>query len=207
VTGESSGRVPARLAWLAELRSAAMTLAGHGWPVLRGTYSEGGRWYGRPDAVSLRPLADDWPSSWTSRPVQVANWWNTKPYSVLVACGQGVDCIELPGSHGHRMLAPLREAGLSPPAMYTPVGTLVLFVRTNRGPRPNLVSVSLRSTDSWVPVPPTGQYLDHGPDAAGYRWVSDASPGCVGWELPELHPVCEVITSTIRADADRTPPS
>ncbi len=178
-----------------------MVLAGHGWPVLRGTYrDEIGHWHGRSDAVSLRPIDDYWSTAWTLRPVEVANWWNAEPYGVLVACGHGVDCVELPGRHGQRMLDPLHRVGLHPPAMLTPLGTLVLFVRTHTGPRPNLVSMSLRSAGSWVAVPPTGQDVSHGPDSAGgYRWVTDCSPGRVGWQLPELAPVCEVITATVRA--------
>lgn len=49
--------------------------------------------------------------------------WADKPYSMLVACGHGVDCVELPvTSASHRMLGPLREAGLCRPAMLTTVG-------------------------------------------------------------------------------------
>jgi len=168
--------------------------------VLRGTFRASERWCGRPDAVGLRPVDDDWSAAWTLRTVQAANWWNDQPYGALLVCGLGVDCIELPGSHSRRMLAPLREAGLRPPAMITPVGTMVLFARTYAGSRPCLVSVSLRSAGSWVAVPPTDQH-SHGSRASGYRWLPDATPGALGWVLPELGPVCELITSTIQRAA------
>lgn len=130
---------------------------------------------------------------------QVARWWACEPYSVLVACGHGVDCVELPLTPtSHRILGPLREAGLCPPAMHTPVGTLVLFVRTpTTTPQPSmLVSVSLRSTGLWVAVPPTGHHGGAGP---GYRWVVNGAPEHLSWQLPELRPVCEVITATVQA--------
>lgn len=184
---------------LAELRSAATAMAGHGWPVLRGTYYDGGRWHGRPGAVGLRPVDEPWSAAWTVGLADVTRWWAEEPFSVLVACGHGVDCIELPGSAGHRMLAPLRAARRRLPAMCTPVGTHVLFVRTQLGPRPRLVSVSLRSTDSWVAVPPTGP-------GTGYRWAADCSPDCVDWQLPELRGVYEVIASSVRAGGSGTGP-
>ena len=198
-------RPPSRLDWLAVLRSSAMTLAGHGWPVLRGTYRDGdGVWRGRADAVGLRPIDDDWSAGWTVRSAQVANWWNAEPYSVLVACGHGVDCIELPGPSGHRMVSRLAESGHRPPAMVTPVGTLVLFVRTPARPLPTLASVSLRSAGSWVAVPPTEQLA--GPVEDGYRWVSGSAPGNAGWEVPELMAVYDVIASTARQQITATVP-
>jgi len=188
-----------------ELRSAAMAFAGHGWPVLRGTYpaAEGGpqRWCGRPDAVGLRPVDDDWAGASTLRAADAARWWSNAPYSVIVACGQGADCIELPSRVGHGLLNVLHEAGLQPPAMLTPVGTLVLFVRTHRGPRPLLAAASLRSTDSWVAVPPTSTAPS--PRSAQYRWLPNSSPGELGWELPELLPVYEVIATALRPSPQR----
>ncbi len=201
-----SGEPPAeahRFPASAELRAAAMAYTGHGWPVLRGTYlanAEGGppRWCGRSDAVGLRPVDDDWVAASTVRAAEAARWWSQAPYNVLVACGQGVDCIELPSPTARRLITVLHEAGLRGPAMLTPIGTLVLFVQTHRGPRPMLVSASLRSTDSWVPVPPTST----APPARGpsqYRWLPDASPGALGWALPELLAVNAVISAAARA--------
>ena len=170
---------------VAELRSAAMALTGHGWPVLRGTYRRHDdglpEWVGRSDAVGLRPVDDDWPTTWTLRTVEVVRWWQREPYSVLVACGHGVDCVEVPAPAGHPASALLRAAQLDPPAMVTPVETVVLFVGTHRGQRPVVVSGSLRSAGSWVAIPPTD----------GYHWLR--APGSVGWRLPELRAVSNAV--------------
>jgi len=193
----------------AELRSAAMALAGHGWPVLRGTYpaADGGgvnRWQGRPDAVGLRPIADDWAEACTVRASDVAQWWSQAPYGVIVACGRGVDCIEIPGRVAQGLLHELSEAGVCPPAMLTPVGSLVLFVGTHPGPRPMLAAASLRSLDSWVAVPPTAT-ATAAPGAARYRWLPNSAPGALGWQLPELLAVNEVITAALRQPPHRRP--
>jgi hypothetical protein len=120
-----------------------MVLAGHGWPVVRGTYCDGGVWRGRPQGAGVRPVDEDWLTGWTVRVDQVAHWWSEQPYSVVVACG------------------------------------------------------------SWVAVPPTGHH--HG-TSPGYQWVSNTAPNHLGWQLPELRPVCEVITATVRAGARNGPP-
>ncbi|MGH3613680.1 MAG: bifunctional DNA primase/polymerase [Pseudonocardia sp.] len=205
MTGPPSGHISARSGWSAQLRSVAMGLAGHGWPVLRGTYCDSGIWRGHPRYAGLCPVEDDWSTRWTVRVDEIVHWWSEQPYSVLVACGHGVDCVELPLTPtSHRMLGPLREAGLCPPAMRTPVGTLVLFVRTpTTALQPSmLVSVSLRSTGSWIAVPPTDH---HDSTSPGYRWVTNAAPSHLGWQLAQLRAVCEIITATVRAGAGNGP--
>lgn len=204
-----SGHASAQLGWVAQLRSAALALTGHGWPVLRGTYHDGRAGRGHPHDAGLRPVEDDWTTRWTVQATQVARWWADEPYSVLVACGHGVDCVELATTPAasHRMLGPLGAAGLCPPALRTPVDTLVLFVRTptNPPPHPLLVSVSLRSTGAWMALPPTGHHDRAGAGWGPYRWVANCSPGHVGWALPELRPVCGVITATVRAGVRQRP--
>ncbi|MGH3977871.1 MAG: bifunctional DNA primase/polymerase [Pseudonocardiaceae bacterium] len=118
-----------------------MAFAGHGWPVLRGTYLAStdtgqAQWRGRTGAVGLRPVDDDWPAGWTIRSAQVAKWWAAQPYSVLIATGRGVDCVELPELFRLRVLDSLAAAAIRPPAMLTTAGTLVLFVCTPTGPVP-----------------------------------------------------------------------
>ncbi|WP_425415400.1 bifunctional DNA primase/polymerase [Pseudonocardia acaciae] len=120
-------------------------MVSYGWPVLRGTYlDDGGCWRGRAGLVDLRPIDDDWQTAWTRKASQVAAWWAEQPYSVLVACGHGVDGVELPVQAGPKVLCALDASDVHPPAMLTPVGTLVLFVQTAPGPRPFLASASLR---------------------------------------------------------------
>lgn len=187
MTGEANGQASRSFCRVAELRTAAMALAGHGWPVLRGTYGDRLSWRGRPHAVGLLPVDDNWETAWTLSTAEAARWWADEPFSVLLACGHGVDCMELPGAAGHRVLSAVRDHGLRPPAMVTPVGTAVLFVRTPVGARPFLTSVSLRSGVSWVAVPPT----------SGYRWLPDSSPGSLDWTLPELAPAYEAVVAAI----------
>jgi bifunctional DNA primase/polymerase-like protein len=185
----------------AELRCAAMAMVSYGWPVLRGTYlDDAGCWRGRAGLVDLRPIDDDWQTAWTRKATQVAAWWAEEPYSLLIACGNGVDGVELPVQAGPKVLRALDASDVRPPAMLTPVGSLVLFVRTAPEPRPFLVSASLRSAGSWVPMPPTGQ--SGAPRSAQYRWVLGASPCEVRWELPDLTSVYEIVSAAVRHPAN-----
>lgn len=188
------------LGGVAGLRSVALSLADHGWPVVRGTYREGAGWQGRPGRADLLPLDENWLDCWTVDVDQVAEWWSHLPYSVLVVCGEGVDALEVSGRYGARLLAALAGAGLTAPAMLTPGGGLVLFVRTD--PRAvALVSATVRTLGHWVAVPPTGQEPDR--NQRGYQWVPGLSPDRVAWRLPRLKPVYQVIVSTVTTAAGR----
>lgn len=178
-------------------RGAAIGLAAAGWPVLRGTYPDGrGGWRGCPGAVGLRPVDEDWHTAWTRDADQVARWWATEPFNVLVACGQGVDCLEVPVGVRPRVLRALRAANVGVPAMMTPMGTLVLVVRTHHGPRPVLPAASWRSAGSWVAVPPTRVYSCR-TGGSVYRWVTGAAPSDIRGELPHLAAVYEVIHAAV----------
>ena len=200
--GRPRGSMPG---WWVVLRRAALGLAGHGWPVIRGTYFDGVSWRGRPDAVGLCPVDEDWATAPAASSTQIGQWWDTAPYSVLLGCGRGVDCIELPGLAASRpTVAALLRAGLSPPVMLTPEGRLALFVRTpESGSAPFLVSASVRSAGAWVAAPPTGEASGHRAGDAGrrYRWAPGCSPGELSrrpdWVLPDLAAVAEVITATV----------
>jgi hypothetical protein len=204
VSGAATGPAPTP-----GLGLAAGGLAERGWSVLPGTYHDGVSWRGRPGAVGLCPVDGDWASIGTPGAGEIARWWVREPYSVLLVCGRGVDCVELPSMSGVSagwILAALSAAGVCPPAMFAPMRRLVLFVRTPSGACPFLVSASLRSAGSWVALPPTGQYVGrHG--NPGYRWAPGRSPDQLGsesdWSLPELVVVNEVITATVAAVALR----
>jgi hypothetical protein len=170
-----------------------MVLADHGWPVVRGTYLDGAGWRGRPGWAGLVPVDEDWSTAWTVDVGQVAEWWSAVPYNVLVVCGEGVDCLEIPGRFGARMLPALAAADLFPPAMLTPSGGLVLFVRTDHR-AVGLVSATLRGLGTWTAVPPTGQHGELG--RIGYQWLPGMSPDRLGWRLPDLEAVSEVIITT-----------
>lgn len=178
---------------------AVMAFAWHGWAVLPGTYRDGaGRWRGRLGAVGLQPVHEPWAVPGPPGLAPVARWWTEEPYSVLLACGYGVDCLELPGPAGRHLLAVLRAAGLRPPAWFTPAGRLVLCVRPHPRPRPFLAWASVYSAGSWVALPPTGQHhtTASAPDF-GYRWAPESAPAQVGWVLPELAAVNRVVTTTL----------
>jgi hypothetical protein len=183
----------------------ASTLVEHGWPVVRGTYFDGDNWCGYPDAADLRPVEEDLFAAWTLNASRVTEWWAEQPYSVLVACGYGVDCLEMPAPAGPRALRALHIAGIHPPAMLTPVGTLMLFVRTDPGPGRMLVSASLRTVGSWVAVPPSEHQIGL-VRACSYRWLRGGTPDDVGWQLPELAVAYAAITPAERWMAGDSPP-
>jgi len=209
VQGGNHGRPRASAPGWLVLRHAAFGLAGYGWPVIRGTYFDGLAWRGRPDAVGLCPVDEDWATARTASSTEIGQWWDAAPYSVLLACGRGVDCLELPGLAGSRpTVAALRRAGLSPPVMVTPEGPLALFVRTpGCGRAPFLVSASVRSAGTWVAMPPTSQACGYqgGGEGQGYQWAPGCSPGQLRRQpdrvLPELTAVAEAITATVSVSA------
>ncbi|MGH3625123.1 MAG: bifunctional DNA primase/polymerase, partial [Sciscionella sp.] len=113
-----------------EIRTAAMDLAEHGWPVLTGTYqlAEHSGWLGKPGAMGLEPVADLWTMAATTDPTVALEWWTRRPYSVLLACGNRVDALEIPATHGECALGHLRASGHLGPIAVTPFGTWLLFV-------------------------------------------------------------------------------
>jgi hypothetical protein len=172
----------ARIVVAEELRDTARELVGQHWPVLRGTYFDGAHWHGYPGVVDLRPVDENWSTAWTLDPNRVGEWWSELPYTVLVACGHGVDCLEVPASTGPWVLQALRLAGVRLPAMLTPVNSLVVFARTETAPGRVLASASWRSIGSWVPMPPGGRYIGR-VGTRTYRWLPGLSPRDVHWKL------------------------
>lgn len=177
---------------LAALRRAAAEFVAHSWSIFCGTYLTHTGWQGRSNAAGLQPIHDDWPTALSLGVNRVEEWWVTEPYSVLLACGHGIDCLEVPAPTGPRVLKALRVAGIHPPAMVTPVKTLMLFVRADPMAYGALVSASARSAGSWAALPPTGQ--GHGD---GYRWLNGWAPCDTFWHLPELPAVYQVIVDTV----------
>jgi hypothetical protein len=191
------------LAW-AETRAAAVDLAQHGWPVLPGTYqlAEHGAWLGRRDAAGLEPVAPLWQLATTTNPDVAMEWWTRRPYSVLLACGAGVDGIEVPAAHGQRALAQLSPARRGPVAV-TPFGSWLYFVRSDDEPlRPELAAnghAQLHASGAWLPIPPTAR------DGLPYRW--QMSPSTVGWALPASAEVQRVLVAALSRQTGGARPS
>lgn len=191
------------LAW-AETRAVAVDLAQHGWPVLPGTYqlAEHGAWLGRSGAAGLEPVAALWQLATTTNPDVAMEWWTRRPYSVLLACGAGVDGVEVPAAHGHRALAQLSPAQRGPVAV-TPFGSWLFFVRSDDEPlRPELAAnahAQLHASGAWLPIPPTAR------GGLPYRWR--VPPSTVGWALPASAEVQRVLVASLSRGTSGARPS
>lgn len=181
-----------------EIRSAAVAFAEHGWPVVPGTYqlAEWSAWLGKPKAGGLEPVEDLWVTESITAPEIAENWWTRRPYSVLLACGKGVDALEVPASHGERALQRLRADGQLGPIAVTPFGTWLLFVRSGEPLRTALAlnpQTQLHSYCCWVPLPPTTR------GQLPYRWRM--SPTAVAWSLPPAGTVQHALIDAMRHTA------
>lgn len=191
------------LAWT-EIRAAAVDLARHGWPVLPGTYqfSVGGAWLGKRGAVGLEPTAPPWQWARKMAPEVALERWTRRPYSVLLACGLGINAVEVPATHGKRTLARLPLLGRGP-VVATPFGSWLFFVRGDSEPLcPGLAANAhgqLHANGSWLPLPPTTR------EGVPYRWV--VSPGDVGWVLPASVGVQRVLVASLARAASGTRPN
>lgn len=185
------------LAWT-EIRAAAVELAERGWPVLTGTYqlAPHAGWLGKPGATGLEPVAESWTTAATTDPAIALEWWTRRPYSVLLACGTGIDALEVPASHADVALAGLRSAGHLGPIAVTPFGTWLLFIRSDCPLIPELArrtQALLHASGGWVPLPPTMRAQ------RPYRWRM--SPTAVGWSLPHSMSVQQALIAAL----DRAP--
>ncbi|MBQ0928624.1 bifunctional DNA primase/polymerase [Saccharopolyspora endophytica] len=184
----------------AEIRSAACELAQHGWAVLPGTYqlAEHGAWLGSPGAVTLEPIPGFGRASEPTTMAMAMEWWTRRPYSVLLACGAGINAVEVTATHGNRVLKELAGSAGGPVAV-TPVGSWVFFVREDDVPlNPELVADApgrWYASGSWIPLPPTRR------DGLPYRWK--VSPEATGWVLP----TSSQLQSAFRTSLDGRAPS
>ncbi|MGH3694151.1 MAG: bifunctional DNA primase/polymerase [Pseudonocardiaceae bacterium] len=191
------------LAWT-EIRAAAVDLARHGWPVLPGTYrlAEHGAWLGKRGAAGLEPAAPLWQLATTTDPEVALEWWTRRPYSVLLACGTGVNAVEVPATHGQRALARLLPSERSPVAA-TPFSSWLFFVRGNGEPlRPELAANAhgqLHAAGAWLPLPPTAR------EGVPYRWK--VPPSGVGWVLSASANVQRVLVESLARPASGTRPN
>lgn len=191
------------LAWT-EIRAAAADLARHGWSVLPGTYqlAEHGAWLGKRGAAGLEPAAPLWQLATTTDPEVALEWWTRRPYSVLLACGSGVNAVEVPATHGQRTLARLSPSERGPVAA-TPFGSWLFFVRGDGEPlRPELAVSGhgqLHADGAWLPLPPTAR------EGVPYCWK--VPPSGVGWVLPASPDVQRVLVASLARPASGTQPN
>lgn len=143
-----------------ELMTGALVLADCGWPILPGTFWQGRRWAGMPDAPSSGPvpvLGSGLAGATTDR-TAIVEWWSELPYSVLLPTGSALDAIEVSPPIGRRLSAHLRESGVPAPAGTTPTGRWWFLVGAGEPLRPELASrsdVTLHGRGSWVVAPPS----------------------------------------------------
>jgi hypothetical protein len=181
------------LAWT-EIRDEAVAFAGHGWPVLPGTFQVGddGEWLGKHRAAGLEPVADIWTMASTTDPTVAQDWWTRRPYSVLLACGIMVDAFEVPQHHSELAMERLRTRKALGPVAMTPFGSLLVFARTGVVDADRVLDSEIRwhSDGAWVPLPPTTR------SGAPYRWRS--APQESGWCLPATNRVHRALSEPDR---------
>src|SRR5438067_7002902 len=78
-----------------ELLAGALALADRGWPVVPGTFWQGRRWAGMPDAPrsGCVPVLTDGLVGATCDRGAIVEWWSKLPYTVLLPTGSALDAI------------------------------------------------------------------------------------------------------------------
>jgi hypothetical protein len=121
---------------------------------------------------------------------------------VLLACGNGVNALEVPATHGERALAQLSPPERGPVAA-TPFGSWLFFVRSADDPlRPELAAnahAQLHTGGASLPLPPTAR------DGLPYSW--QVSPSDAGWALPASAEVQRVLVASLSRRAGGARPS
>src|SRR5581483_1317479 len=179
-SGQAASGTEADMSWWnssravygAALRAGAQCLVDHGWPVVPGTWWQGGAWRGIP-AEPTRGLTIDLSraAGWDSVPAvsggvssatcdssQVSLWWSRSPFSVLLATGSALDVVEMPAYLGRRVASTLRRVGVVAPLAATPAGRWWLPVTPGSPLNPELAAqteVVLHGSGSWVIAPPS----------------------------------------------------
>ncbi|MGH3833935.1 MAG: bifunctional DNA primase/polymerase [Pseudonocardiaceae bacterium] len=135
------------------LRVAAFEAVCRGWPVARGVDGIDTEGF-----TEVRPLVQNGGVALVRDPDQAWRIWEQRPYGVLLACGRGVDALDVP-FRVMELLPALASAGLAVPvATALAPSRWVLVVATGSGTvRDDLAaaSVGLRGIGQWVALPPT----------------------------------------------------
>lgn len=193
------------------LRRAAMRFAEQGWTVTPGAWLEPGDGdnavperfeCGRPGCVtsSCHPALTHWDDDASVDPVQIEEWWQDAPYSLLLATGHGIEVIEVPALLGAQAVCgPVNGPGrpsvrgpLRGPVAVTPQDRWMFFVRGTAEVRPELAQrddILCHTISSWVPLPPTRLF------SGAVRW--EVSPDDVEWRLPTSEQAQEALLSAM----------
>jgi len=159
------------------LRRAALSYAGHGWPVVPGACFTGTRFscgLGC-QTFSCHPALERWEEHATCDARLVADAWARRPYSVLLATGIAFDVLEVPVYMGVDAARAVRG-----PVAVTPLGRWMFLVGPGGSLHPDLGGhhdVILHGSGSWIPAPPVR--TQHG----RVRWV--VAPHETDWNLPD----------------------
>jgi hypothetical protein len=174
------------------LRRAALSYADHGWSVVAGACLVGARFSCGIGCrtVACHPAEESWESGATTHRHTIAERWDRRPYSVLLATGDVFDVLEVPDYLG-------ALATTSGPAAIAPGGRWMFFVRAGATLRPELAGqheIVLHSRGSWVPAPPVR--MPHG----RVRWT--VAPHETGWRLPPAEQVQAVMVAMLPWEGD-----
>ncbi|SDP95310.1 Bifunctional DNA primase/polymerase, N-terminal [Actinopolyspora xinjiangensis] len=178
-----------------ELRVQVFELASRGWPVFPGSYPSAEGWIGHETSAEDLghgpvPVHRDWRDRLTADASDVAGWWANRPYSVLLATGDGVEAIEVDADLGRRAAIALRALATPTPIAATPYGRWYFFTAAGRGLDEELAGtagVRLHSTGSWLPLPPSTF-----PNGVLHWRVK---PQLCDWRLPDSAHVQDALTT------------
>ncbi len=188
-----------RAVYGAELRAGALCLVDHGWPVVPGTWWQGGGWRGLASDLVGAPGWDSVPAvaggvaAGSCDPAQVTEWWSRSPYSVLVATGYELDVVEMPAWMGRRVAGTLRSVGVVAALAATPAGRWWFPVTPGSALDPKLstrTDVVLHGVGSWVMAPPSER------EDGLVHWR--VTPSASAWRLPASQLVQSAAAEAIR---------
>lgn len=186
-----------RVGYGAQLQSAAVGLAAHGWPILPGTFWQGRGWCGRPGSGEASqegplPISASGLAAATTDAARVTAWWSGAPYSILVATGITVDVIEVDATAGRQIGAILRARGVTAPVVSTTAGHWRFAVTAGQSLLPELDAhpdVVLYGRGAFVVAPPSD-------DAQGaQRW--EIGPWVCRWQLPDPYDVQHAVLTPL----------
>jgi Bifunctional DNA primase/polymerase, N-terminal len=174
------------------LRRAATAYAQHGWPVVAGACVLGDRFtcgLGC-QTVECHPAVSPWEEHATTDVSAIAETWQIKPLSVLLATGTAFDVLEVPAD-----VASLAAPGTAArgPVACTPSDRWMFLVRAGGRLSSELATghrAVLHTDRSWIPAPPL-----RAPSGGRVRWA--VTPRAAGWRVPSLDEVQEAIVTRL----------